>query len=513
MSTDQPPQNNQPKAGHNAPPRQHAAISAALLLAVAIPLLFLKLGPGRGWFDAERYHIPAIRTFAAQLPTPDLSNYLSATTPGYHLVIAAVVRTLGLSSATILGTSLLFSIALFALFGAALARAGAQRRQTLLFTAPAVASVYLIAPAVTPLPDNAGWLAVAAALWLASSTKWTPTKYLWIALTLATVVFFRQSHLWVAAVIAAAAWIDAPKHPVAAVPKDDYPGLGLRRLLAKPASRLKPTLLVAAATIPAIFILAAFIKAWNGLVPPMFQQALIDEQFSHADTQRINLSTPTFILVQIGIISVFFAGYVWPRIKRFDRVLINRVIAAALLVGVVSLFIPTTFSVPQGRYGGWWALARLTPTFAHISPAVVLCAMLGAAATTALALALPYRARWLAISALAAFTAAQTTNANAWQRYHEPLLLMGFAVIAIHAFCATTANMRSQTGAGNIKRDLTSTINTVMNAWRWLGPATLAALLLLTNLATTWNKPPYNWLHSTPAHTTDTELPTKSGDS
>ena len=264
------------------------------------------------------------------------------------------------------------------------------------------------------------------------------------------------------------------------------------RLFAMPKSRLKPTLLVAAATIPAILILAAFINAWGGLVPPKFQQALIDDQFSHADTQRINLATPTFILVQIGIISVFFAGYVWPRIKRFDRVLINRVIAAAFLAGSASILIPTTFSVTEGRYGGWWRLALLTPSVANTSPTIVVLAMLGAAATTTLALAIPYRARWLAITALGAFTAAQTANANAWQRYHEPLLLMGIAVIAIHALYFTTNPTPTANASHKPRtpRSLGTAIDDAMNLWKWVGPPALTAVLVFTSTKISWENAP-----------------------
>jgi len=499
MSNDPQTQTGQRESRTSNSLRQNAAASATLLLLLAATLLLLRLGPGRAWFDAERYHMPAIRTFAQQLPTPDLTNYLSATTPGYHLTIAAAVRTLGLSEITVLATSLLFSIALFAIFGAALARAGASIRQTLLFTAPAAASAYIIAPAVTPIPDNAGWLTVAATLWFATARNWTTTRYLCIAATLALVVFFRQSHIWVAAVIAAAAWIDAPTKPNAASPQadSDYPGLGLRRLLAEPASRIRPTLLVAAATIPAILILAAFIKVWGGLVPPMFQTALINDQFSHANTQGINLSTPLFLLAQIGIITFFFAGYLWPRVRSFDRVLRNRVIASAALIAIASLILPTTFSVPEGRYGGWWQLAKLTPTLAHIAPLLVIMATFGAAATTAWALALPYRARWLAIAALAAFTAAQTANANAWQRYHEPLLIMGLAVLAIQAFNVSKTTTKS--ARQNIQtHTLLPRIDRAMQAWRWLGPAAFTALLTFISLGTEWQRPPQDWIHFEP---------------
>ena len=42
--------------------------------------------------DQRQYHEPTILTFAEQWPSVDLINYPSATSPGYHLVIAVVAR-------------------------------------------------------------------------------------------------------------------------------------------------------------------------------------------------------------------------------------------------------------------------------------------------------------------------------------------------------------------------------------------------------------------------------------
>src|SRR5947208_1657978 len=47
---------------------------------------------GRASCDQYDFHLKAILKFADELPRPDLHDYLSATTPGYHLVMAAVAR-------------------------------------------------------------------------------------------------------------------------------------------------------------------------------------------------------------------------------------------------------------------------------------------------------------------------------------------------------------------------------------------------------------------------------------
>ena len=45
--------------------------------------------------DMDHYHLEVIHGFAAEWPNPRLDDYKSATTPGMHLVLAAMVRVLG----------------------------------------------------------------------------------------------------------------------------------------------------------------------------------------------------------------------------------------------------------------------------------------------------------------------------------------------------------------------------------------------------------------------------------
>src|SRR5947209_1613275 len=69
-----------------------ATVLVALFLAAALPLILTDHERGRAADDQNMWHLPAIRQFARQLPHPDLHDYLSATTPLYHLLIAAADR-------------------------------------------------------------------------------------------------------------------------------------------------------------------------------------------------------------------------------------------------------------------------------------------------------------------------------------------------------------------------------------------------------------------------------------
>src|ERR1043166_5525589 len=61
-----------------------------VFVGVAAGLILTGWDRGRGWYDQHYYHEPTIRAFANQWPHFDLGNYWSATTPGYHLALAAV---------------------------------------------------------------------------------------------------------------------------------------------------------------------------------------------------------------------------------------------------------------------------------------------------------------------------------------------------------------------------------------------------------------------------------------
>ena len=93
----------------------------------------------------------------------------------------------------------------------------------------------------------------------------------------------------------------------------------------------------------------------------------------------------------------------------------------------------TSYDMDAGRWSGIvWSLAQRAPVIAnHTSSAIALLAIIGAIAILALLCAIPARTRWILLAALAAFTAAQTTNFQAWQRYVEPFALMWLALACV----------------------------------------------------------------------------------
>ena len=68
------------------------AVLAFLCAVSVLPVIFLGRDATSEAFDQQIAHLPAVEQFAAQLPAPDLSNYPSATGPGYHLLLAVPAR-------------------------------------------------------------------------------------------------------------------------------------------------------------------------------------------------------------------------------------------------------------------------------------------------------------------------------------------------------------------------------------------------------------------------------------
>src|SRR5438309_1927264 len=76
--------------------RNHPLLVSCVLttLFAAIGAAFIAAGrvPSRVFYDQELYHRPTINQFVQQWPHFDFWHYLSATTPGYHLLMAAAAK-------------------------------------------------------------------------------------------------------------------------------------------------------------------------------------------------------------------------------------------------------------------------------------------------------------------------------------------------------------------------------------------------------------------------------------
>ena len=368
-------------------------------------LIFTGNLSGRGAADDLNYHWIAIQQFAHQLPNPDLSDYASATTPGYHLILAIPAR-LGSNHQLIQLIASVWTIGLLALIGWVVSKRFG--RGAILIVLPMIASMYVFYPGVWLLPDNAGWVGVLAILLIAlrptqSWKTWLISSFILIAL-----VWMRQIHIWIAGVIWLSAWIGST---------DQTPSI--KALFSDPIEQAGRTFIAIACTIPAFMTLAWFMGMWGGLVPPTFQD----------QHQGPNLATPGYILTQLSILSVFYGPMLWRRLIEI-RSTHWRWILLAAIIGVVLGVVPqSSYSYDAGRYSGWWNLIKQAPTIVDRSPIFILGSIVGSITLVVWLSLSSLRDSWVWTGMMVAFILAQSANHASWQRYHEPMLLMMIILI------------------------------------------------------------------------------------
>lgn len=436
-------------------------LSPWLFLAAAVPLMVVNLRRGRGQFDQEVFHAKVIARFVHDWPRVDLSDYLSATTPGYHLVMAAVSK-VGLDSLLAMKfVSSIFTIALLWLLERAVRRRlEAHERATgqptprwlpLALVAPVVGSMYVFIPGVWLQPDNAGWLGVLVMLLIALRERFDRVSLIAGCATLTLLVWTRQSHVWAAGLLWVAAWLGSG------------PGAPPIALLTR--ARIARTVLALVASLPAIASLAYFYKLWGGLTPPSFHK-------QHA--AGFNFATPAFALALIAIFSHFFLAWLAPGLAALGKSIRGRVVmAAAVAAGLLLAVLPETTYVYEARSTGLWNVIKALDQRGVVlggrtSPLMVALAPLGALCVAAwlahLVSAQRVREAWIMGLGLAGFIAAQTANTNAWQRYLEPMLLIVMALMA-------------------------AMLPRPVVRWAWMGPALLGLLLGALTAYTLWREP------------------------
>jgi hypothetical protein len=394
---------------------------AAVFGCVAAALILSGFDHGRGASDQLNYHGRVIATFAQQWPGPDLRDYLSMTTPGYHLALAVVAVYVTDSAAGLQLAGLVFSLALIVLLAWGVARRVSMTPlRTLSVCFPLVCSLYVLSAGVWLLPDNAAWLGVLGILLIALRPRVDAWTYVGGGAVLLALVFVRQVHLWAAAPLWMAAWLGAGGvTSIKGMFADPTPVASVRRAV-----------VCGVCTLPAFVLVALFVRHWGGeLCPPSF----VNWTRPPGRPVRMTPGATAFILALIGVASSFFVAYWWPGFVRLVR---GRwwILAAAAAGGLVAgLAVPTSLSRPDGRYSGIWQGAAWFPTMADRSLLIAGLSSLGAALLACWCAAISTRDRIVVLTALAGFGAAQTVNPWLWQRYIEPLVLILMALLASRA--------------------------------------------------------------------------------
>lgn len=368
----------------------------------------------RAGYDHTLYHMPVIREFRGQWPSVDLKDYASATTPGYHLVMAAVLRAWD-DERAVRGVSVLIGAMLAGLMVFALARERGVK-WGVVRALPLVCSVYVISSAAWALPDNAAWLLVLAITLIALMPRLRLGALALAGACLVMLVLVRQVHLWAAGMVWWAWWLGESRstdgddaHPVW-MPSHGDP---LKRKFVR-------TMIAFAATMPAIGVVLWFRNMWGGMTPPTFADRLAGP----------NLVVPATILSVLAVFGGFFVGDwipgAWSALR--ERTGARWAVALSVPIGLVLGLVPESSYRHEDRISHIWNVVRRLPTIGDRSPVIVLGSVAGAVMAAMIFNALGRRDRWVMLAVLGGFIASQTAGALAWPRYYEPLVLMWVAL-------------------------------------------------------------------------------------
>jgi hypothetical protein len=408
-----------------------------------------------------------------------MHDYLSATTPGYHLVSAFFARLVGTSYTALASLGSLWSLALVGTLAAACAHRSANVITGVLCALLVFASTYVHWAGAAVLPDNAAWFLVLVQILLAirilASTEpavHTPPlshpRFALHALLFGAAFFacvlVRQAHAWTAGLLIAAAWLAPGSHASHTS--------HLASFFFPSKERIARVAMALWALVPGIAALALFVRLWDGLVPQRFAV-----QYPPKPLHDMLLSpAPIFVLAVFGMFAPFTIGLAWAGLQTWWRAHRALLLTLCTLVLLYSLFPITTFDFDAGRRTGLWNIARKLPSIGHISPFMVLLALAGFVVLLGLLKQTSYRHRWVLSLSLLGFSLSFAASNELWQRYAEPLVLI---IIALCCACIIPSLSRITPR---------SALDQLMLFWSKAGPAALAlALLTLSTLSTLKN--------------------------
>jgi hypothetical protein len=420
--------------------RLAALLCGALHAAVAGAGVLLGLTGTSDWSDEAYHHLPVIETFAAQFPTPVLSDYLSATTPGYHLFLAAFLW-MGFGEGALHLVNVLIGAAVVAIFAYGVGKRAGLATGALVGSVLAL-SPYMLSGSVWLMTDNAGLLfvvlAAEATLRLLERSPDRPTRgWFGVALVALAGACVRQIVVFASGFVGALMVSSA---------------VAERRL--PTAREIAESVL---ALVPSVLLVAFLLWLWGGLVPP----AYLDYHGSGG-----NPVTPVYALAVVGFwgFPIFFA------VPGFWRALLERASLTVAACALPLLFLVDSSFVKHVRWGGViWTASKFFPTVADRSSLVVGLALVGVLSVAAM-LRVAWRSPSTAVRAgtlccalmFLGSVVAQMANQQCFERYLQPfaIVVCGLAAgivggrglvrwpIALAAFAALAASAQNVFRAG-----------------------------------------------------------------
>ena len=413
-------------------------LTALLALAVLYALLVIPvIISGRGGTneagDAAMYHEPVIETMVEQWPNPDIVNYRSTTSPGYHLLMAGLIKVTGseMVQAPVirLTNALLTWLLVAAVFWWASAFCGSWL--ALALTTPLLLSSYTLGGGIWLTTDTPAWAFVALGVGGSLATiKATPARFAFLGLCITLAVSARQLHVWAIAPIGLLAVCAGPLSRW--IPEWIRFGDDAEK---KSWARFAWGMLCALAPLA---LLVWFVSIWGGLTPPEYR-------FKH--DAGVNPATFAFALSLCAVFGVYFLPSALDEIKK--GALRNKWLWLCVGIALLLAIVPATDWVrienPDGsrwnpRDNGWlWrpVVQKAPDLFGRTSVVILLLAPMGAVAVWMLRQAAASAGRGVQANVLLltmlGWLGAQATNTLAGQRYFETMILIGLIWLAAMA--------------------------------------------------------------------------------
>ncbi|MCB9846871.1 MAG: hypothetical protein H6814_00510 [Phycisphaeraceae bacterium] len=410
--------------------RLAALLALTLLYALlVVPVILSGRGGTNEAGDAEKFHEPVIETMVEQWPAPDIVNYRSTTAPGYHLLMAMVMKATGARSVRAPVVRLSSALLTWLLVAAGFwwASSWCAPRVALALTLPLLLSPYVLGGGIWLTTDTAAWGLVALCVGGALATRRaTPARTGLLALAATGAVAIRQIHAWTVAPLGLLALGAGPLRALIPAPlrmgDDDQPRSWARSLWG-----------VAVALAP-IALLLWFVSIWGGLTPP---------EYRDKHDVGANWATFPFALSLCGFFGLAFVPTTIGEVRR--GALRSRWLWCCVALGLLVALLPATDWLRttidgvrwNPRDNGWlWkpVIQKAPDLFGRTSVVILLLAPLGAGVLWLLRRAAFSAGRGPAANVLQltmlGWLLAQSMNSLAWQRYFEPMILLSLAWLA-----------------------------------------------------------------------------------
>lgn len=325
-----------------------ADLLAAAFLSVAcaigvLPFLMFSVGAKSSEaYDADHYHIPLIRQFASELPTPDLVTYPSATTPGWHLLMSVAYSASGtMVVPRVLNLGFGLALTLLVYIGA---RRFVNPAAAACLSLPVAWCQYVLGSSWALTTDNLALVLAVASLMLSVLARGTPGRIAWAGVAAVGVVLVRQLFIWVIAPIGLAG----------------VSVLSISRLLPRvlqrsdvPVTARERWRIVAAAAfgvVAPLAALAAFVAVWGGLVPN-------NEEMRAHFRDGYDAAVIVYALTLVCVFAPLLIVPLVPMLR--DEGVRWRGAAVSGSLGLAASAVwPTQWEATRHQYGWVWTLVR-----------------------------------------------------------------------------------------------------------------------------------------------------------